>query len=131
VELEALQETMPQFAAAGAALVALSPMVERFVRQIVRKHELTFPVLLDSGNAVATQFGLVHTLPGYLKELYLSFGNDLSRFNGDDSWTLPMPARFVIDREGIIRSADVSPNYTVRSEPAEAVMAVRAIEPQR
>lgn len=127
MELEALQETLPEFEAAGATLVALSPMVERFVRQIVRKHQLTFPVLMDAGNAVAAQFGLVYTLPDYLKELYTSFGNDLAKFNGDDSWTLPMPARFVIDREGIIRSADVSPDYTVRSDPAKAVMAVKAL----
>lgn len=109
--------------------MALSPMVERFVRQIVRKHQLTFPVLMDKGNAVASLYGLVHTLPGYLKELYLDFGNDLSKFNGDDSWNLPMPARFVIDRDGIIRSADVSPDYTIRSEPAKAVMAVKEIGP--
>ena len=107
--------------------MTLSPMVERFARQIVRKNRLTFPVLLDKGNAVAARFGLVHTLPGYLKELYQGFGNDLLKFNGDDSWTLPMPGRFVIDREGIIRSADVSPDYTVRSEPAKAIMAVKAI----
>lgn len=66
-------------------------------------------------------------LPDYLKELYLGFGNDLAKFNGDDSWTLPMPARFVVDREGIIRSADVSPDYTVRSEPAKVVAAVKAL----
>ncbi len=118
---------MPEFEAAGATLVALTPNVERFVRQMVRKHQLTFPVLLDKGNAVAARFGLVYTLPDYLKELYLGFGNDLSRFNGDDSWTLPMPARFVIDRDGIIRSADVSPDYTVRSEPAKAVAAVKTL----
>ena len=120
---------MPEFEAAGATLVALTPNVERFVRQMVRKHQLTFPVLLDRGNGVAARFGLVYTLPPYLKELYLGFGNDLPRFNGDDSWTLPMPARFVIDRDGIIRSADVSPDYTVRSEPAKAVTAVRELGP--
>lgn len=118
---------MPEFEAARATLVALSPMVERFVRQIVRKHQLVFPVLVDRGNAVAARFGLVYTLPDYLKELYLGFGNDLPKFNGDDSWTLPIPARFVIDREGIIRSADASPDYTVRSDPAKAAMAVKAI----
>ncbi len=109
--------------------MALSPNVERFVRMIVRKHHLTFSVLLDRGNAVAARFGLVYTLPPYLKEVYLGFGNDLPKFNGDDSWTLPIPARFVVDREGIIRSTDVSPDYTVRSEPAKAVMAVKAIGP--
>jgi peroxiredoxin len=129
MELEALQEAVPEFEAAGATLVAVSPMVERFVRQIVRKHSLTFPVLMDRGNTLADRYGLVYTLPDYLKELYLRFGNDLPKFNGDDSWTLPMPGRFVIDREGIIRSAEVSPDYTARSEPAKAVMAIKTIAP--
>jgi peroxiredoxin len=127
MELEALQESLPGIEAEGAALVAISPMVERFVRQVVRKHNLTFHVLLDKGNAVAEQFGIVFTFPDYLKTLYLSLGNDLAKFNGDDSWTLPMPARFVIDREGFIRSADVNPDYTVRPDPEKTIEDLRAI----
>jgi peroxiredoxin len=121
VELEALQDALPKIEAKGATLVAISPMVERFVRQVVLKNNLTFDLLLDKGNAVAEQFGIVHTFPDYLKEVYLNFGNDFVKFNGDDSWTLPMPARYVIDREGIIRAADVNPDYTVRPEPYKTI----------
>lgn len=127
MELEALQESLPGIEAEKAILVAISPMVERFVRQVVNKHNLTFQVLLDKANAIAEQFGIVFVLTDYLKALYLSFGNDLSKFNGDDSWTLPMPARYVIDREGIIRFADVNPDYTVRPEPEKTIMNLRAI----
>jgi len=102
-------------------------MVERFARQIVVKHQLAFPVLLDQGNAVAKQFGLVFTLPDYLKTLYLSFGTDLGRFNGDETWTLPMPARYVIAREGIIRAADINPDYTVRPDPAKTIADLQAL----
>ncbi len=53
-------------------------------------------------------------------------GVDLPRFNGDNSWELPMPATFVVDRDGIIRWASVDPDYTVRPEPEQVLEAVRA-----
>ena len=70
---------------------------------------------------MAKTYGLVYTYPDDLKELYLQFGVDLNRYNGDDSWALPMPGRFVIDRLGIIGYAAVSPDYTIRPDPEEVI----------
>jgi peroxiredoxin len=84
-------------------------------------------VLRDRGNEVARTFGLVFTLPEDLRTIYLGLGIDLPKANGDDSWTLPMPARYVVDRTGTIRAADVDPDYTRRTEPAETVAALRAL----
>jgi peroxiredoxin len=75
---------------------------------------------------VAKQFGLVFPLSQPLREVYGKFGIDLAKFNGDDSWTLPMPASYVIDGSGTIRYANVEPDHTVRPEPEELVKAVRA-----
>jgi peroxiredoxin len=69
----------------------------------------------------------VFRLPADLEEIYRRFGIDLTKANGDDSWTLPMPARYVIDRTGIIRSADVDPDYTRRTEPSETVAVLRSL----
>ena len=84
-------------------------------------------LLRDRGNQVAARYGLAHRLPEDLKQVYLKFGIDLAKANGDDSWTLPMPARFVIDRGGVIRQADADPDYTHRSEPARTVEIVRSL----
>jgi len=81
----------------------------------------------DPENRVAAKFNLAFRLPDDLREIYLGFGVDLAKFNGDDSWTLPMPARFVIDRSGIIRSADVNADYTVRPEPSDTIKVLRAL----
>jgi peroxiredoxin len=121
MELEALQKSLPEIQATGATLVAVSPMREAFLKQMAAKNHLGFDLLRDEGNAVATKFGLVFRLPDDLIELYKSFGTDLARVNGDDSWTLPMPARLVIDQKGIIRHADISPDYTVRPDPSETI----------
>ena len=82
---------------------------------------LAFEILRDFGNQVAERYGLVFTLPDDLRAMYLKFGIDLARGNGDGTWRLPVPARFVIDREGVIRAVDADPDYTRRSEPAQTV----------
>jgi len=85
--------------------------------------------LSDAGNRVADEYGLVHSFPDEVKRVYLdAFDTDLAEYNGDDSWTLPMPARYVIDPEGTVRWAAVSADYTVRPDPAETVEAVRGLE---
>ena len=59
--------------------------------------------------------------------IYRAFGIDLPKCNGEDSWTLPMPGRLVIDRDGTVRAVDVDPDYTVRPEPAKTLADVRAL----
>ena len=127
MELEALQQSLPEIQATGATLVALSPQREPFLRQMAEKNHLGFELLRDEGNIVARKFGLVFQLPPDLREVYLGFGTDLARFNGDDSWTLPMPGRFVIDQQGTIRHVDIDPDYTVRPDPTETVAVLKKL----
>lgn len=86
---------------------------------MAKKHNLTYPVLCDLENKVASEFGLVFKLPEDLKGIYQGFGIDLERFNGDTAWQLPMPARFIVDTQGTIIDAEVNPDYTVRPEPTQ------------
>ena len=93
----------------------------RTPRETEEPKALPFELLRDFGNRVAEAYGLVFTLPDDLREIYLKLGIDLARGNGDGTWRLPVPARFVIDRDGIIRAVDADPDYTRRSEPARTV----------
>lgn len=92
------------------------------------KQGLTFPIVQDTGLAIARSFGLVFTLPDDLKALYQSFGIDLPKNTGHAAWELPMPARYVIDRTGLVRSSEVDPDYTSRPEPAETLAIVRGLK---
>ncbi len=121
MELEALQQVESEIRGLGARLVVITPEIERYTRALHRKLNLTFDILTDLHLKVAEQFGLVFTLPDYLRELYKSFGSTLDRFNDEPEYRLPMPARYIIDAGGIIRSADVNADYTIRPEPAETV----------
>jgi peroxiredoxin len=125
LELQALQETLPQFSALGASLVAISPQAAANSRKSQRENRLDFPILSDARNDVAAAFGLRFALPDYLVELYKWLKNDLPAFNGDPSWTLPMPARYVIAQDGTIVYAEVNPDYTLRPEPDSMLPVLR------
>jgi peroxiredoxin len=118
---------LPEITRRGASLVAISPMLPAHGRAAVRQLRLTFDLLSDPGNRVADRYGLAWTLPEDLRTVYRKLGSDLSRFNGDDSWRLPVPARFVIDRDATFRKVDVDPDYTVRPEPGETLAALDAL----
>jgi peroxiredoxin len=90
---------------------------------MAQRQKLEFPIVWDRECKVAQAFGLAFALPDDLRDVYLGFGNDLAVKNGDASWQLPVPARFVIDSEGIVRSVEADPDYTRRPE-AEATLAV-------
>ena len=127
MELEALQEIDSEVRALGARIVALTPEVERYIRGVHKKLNLTFDILTDLHLKTAEQFRLVFVLPDYLRDLYKSFGSTLDRFHDESEYRLPMPARYVIDKEGIIRAADANADYTIRPEPSETVMVLRAL----
>lgn len=121
MELEALEEINSDVRALGAQIVVITPELERYTRAMHKKLNLTFDILTDLHLKTAEQFRLVFTLPDYLRDLYKSFGSTLDRFNGEPEYRLPIPARYVIDEQGIIRVADLNADYTVRSEPSETL----------
>jgi peroxiredoxin len=127
MELEALQEIDSEVRSLGARIVALTPELERYTHALHKKLNLTFDVLTDLHLTTAEQFRLVFTLPDYLRELYKSFGSTLDRFHDEPDYRLPMPGRYVIDEQGIIRAADVNADYTIRSEPSETLSELRRL----
>jgi peroxiredoxin len=122
-----LQQVAGTLKELGATIVAITPQLAEASRFLIEKQKISFDLLSDPGNAYAAKLGLRFTLPDDLKAVYLSFGNDLAIRNGEASWTLPMPGRFVIDRAGIVRAADVDPDYERRPEPQQTVYHIKAL----
>lgn len=127
LELRALQAALPDITAAGATLVAISPQLPDNSLSTAEKLELAFPVLSDVGNVVAREYGLVFSLPEDLRSVYDGFGIDLPAANGDQTFELPVPATFVIGRDGSVAWRFVDPDYTHRGDPADVIAAVKAL----
>ena len=118
---------MPQIQKTGADLVAFCPQRPEFLKQMRKNNGLDFEILRDKENQYSEKFGLRFTLPDYLQEIYKSFQIDLPRLNGEPSWSLAMPARYVVNKDGIITTADFDPDYTNRPEPEKTLQDLRKI----
>ena len=127
MELEALTEIDSEVRALGARIVVLTPEMERYTRALHKKLNLPFDILTDLHLKIAEQFGLVFTFPDYLRDLYRSWGSTLDRFHDESEYRLPMPARYIIDSNHLIRAADVNADYTIRPEPSETLRRLEEI----
>jgi peroxiredoxin len=100
-------------------LVAISPQTRHQSDLMADQHHLRFPLLCDTGNAVAKQFGLVYGVPEYQQEIYRNVFVNLPFLNGDTSWELPVPATYILDHDSTVLYASANPDYTDRPEPRD------------
>jgi peroxiredoxin len=119
--LQALQERYSEIASRGVTLVAISPQTPDHSLSLREKHNLRFPVLSDIGNKVAQQFGIVFELDHGLKVVQAQFGVDIPSFNGDQSFQLPVPAVFLVSKDGKVLDSFVEVNYMKRLAPETAI----------
>lgn len=126
-ELAAYQLALPEIAARGARLVAISPEVPDASLTPEEIDRLGFEVLSDAGNRVARSFGLVYALDEESRAMLREHGVDLARYNHDASWELPVPAAYIVDRARKVVFASVDPDYRRRADPAEIVGALDAL----
>jgi|TARA_B100000315_G_C14151186_1_gene395788 peroxiredoxin len=122
-----LQKVLGELEELGASLVAITPQLAEHSRTMIKKHALNYHLVMDPGNDYAAQLGLRFQVPPDLKAVYDGFGIDLPKYNGDDSWTLAVPARFVIDQSSVIRAADIEVDYTYRPEADKTIADLRAL----
>jgi peroxiredoxin len=127
LELDALNENVDAISTLGARLVLVSPNTIAHNQTVAEQKKLACELFSDPGNTVAARYGLKYTMAADLKALYQQFGVDLEDYNGDASWTLPLPARMIIDTDGIVRYAAINADYTVRPDPAETIAALKTI----
>lgn len=125
-DLVNLNRYTEQFKELEASIVGVSPQIQKFNLQIVEQQRLKFDLLSDSENRIANKFGLRWEMTNPLKPLYKdTFKINLPDYNGDDSWTLPVPARFIIGTDGFVKYAEYSVDYTKRPNPEVLVDALK------
>lgn len=122
MDLQALEEAREEIEERGATTVAISMQTASNSRKAISQNKLGFPILVDHRGEIAHAFGIRFALPDYLIDIYKNaFKTDLALINDDPSWTLPMPARYIIDQNGIVEYAEVNPDYTLRPDPSELI----------
>jgi peroxiredoxin len=124
-QMDAMNLILPLILQTGAAFVAISPQTVKQSFFMHDQHKLRFPLLSDAGNKVARQFGLTYRVPSQQEAVYRRAFINLPFTNGDESWELPIPATYVLDRDGTVLYASANEDYTERPEPADVVTFLR------
>jgi peroxiredoxin len=127
LELQALQSVLPQITGLGAELVAISSQTPDQSLSTAEKNGITFPVLSDVGSSTATAFGIAFEVAEELRPQYVQSGHALPDKNGGESWTLPIPATYVLDRDGTIALAFLDVDYRHRLDPRDVLTVLRAL----
>jgi len=118
-QLQAMNAIVPGLRDSGASLIAVSPQTTHQSHLMADQHKLEFPILSDAGNSVARQFGLAYPVPEYQRELYRRAFVNLPFINGTESWGLPIPAVYILAKDGSVMFAHAKADYTDRPEPVE------------
>ena len=127
LELRAYQDSLAEIKALGATLVAITPELPDASLSTTQANELEFEVLSDVNAKYAKDLGLVFSLPEELRPIYLSFGIAVEEHNGENQFDLPLAATFVVGQDGIIASAFVEEDYTLRQEPSEVIEVLKSL----
>lgn len=123
-ELAAWRDLYPELRRRGALLVAISPQTVHQNSLLLQQHPLPFPVLSDSECAIAERFRVAYTVPEYHQQHYRRILVNIPFMNGDSSWRLPLPATFLLQRDGRIAFAQAYADFRVRPEPEEVLAAL-------
>jgi peroxiredoxin len=125
--LDALEAVLPQLSAAGGTLVAMTPETGGRALAMKTDHKLHYEVLADVDLAIAMAFGIVFRTPPRYEALLRRNGIDLAARSGNPAWFLPVPATFLVRRDGVIAQAWVNIDFTQRAEPGEILQALSAL----
>jgi len=113
INIKALAHTQEKIASEGGQIVAIMPDRQQFVSELKSAAKVPFPILTDMDNGYALSLNLAIWLGAEMQKMLAGL-RDLPSFQGNNSWILPIPATFVIAKDGLIRARFVDPDYRKR-----------------
>jgi peroxiredoxin len=117
LELQALAQARAEIERLGATLIGLSPLPDA-------DSSSSFLILTDPGCRIAVRYRIAFTVVPQFRPAYLALGYPERSEKGPDHWVLPLPATYIIDRNGIVVLSYVDVDYTTRLEPTEIAVAL-------
>jgi peroxiredoxin len=129
ITANALAELSSAASALRARIVAITPESRAFVQNLDADSGGAFPILSDLDNGYALSLGLAIWVDEFMSGLIGGAGWDVPAYQGNESWVLPIPAIFVVDRQGVVVARHVNPDYRERADLDEVLSALQRLAP--
>ena len=126
INTRSLAEAQPEIKAAGGQVAAIVPDRQRYADQLREEAEGQFPILVDMDNGYAMSLNLVFWVGDEMRRFMTEAGVNLAEYQGNESWMVPIPATFVVGRDGVIKERFVDPDYRKRMTVETMLAAFRA-----
>jgi peroxiredoxin len=126
INADGLAEIAPEVRRLGGEIVAISPETHQYGAALRDYAGAPFPVLSDLDNGYALSLNLAFWVGDEKREAMKDSGYDISPYNGNETWMLPVPATFVVGRDGLVKARHIDPDYRRRMELDAIVNAVAA-----
>lgn len=118
--LQKLEDSLSLISGKGASLITITPEKPESIQKTIEKSKATYPVLYDEGLAIMKKYNVAFAVDEKTIERYKGFGIDFSQVNGTENGAnLPVPAVYIISKEGRIIFRHFDKNYTKRASVAE------------
>jgi peroxiredoxin len=127
LDLRALAQIEPDIRRLGAQIVSIMPEKAQYTKQAIAENDFPFPILTDVDLSYALSLGLVFWIGADMKKLYSDLGLDLEVFQGNRSYFLPIAAKFVVGRDGLVRAREININFRERMEPSTVIAALEKL----
>jgi peroxiredoxin len=125
ISARALVQAHGEIAGAGGQVVAIMPERQKFAAEFKAEAQSPFPVLTDVDNGYALSLNLAIWVGPDLERLLLSYGRSLPDYQGNDAWTLPIPATFVVGQDGRVTARFVDPDFRQRMSVNDLIKAIK------
>lgn len=109
-------------------ICAISAELQTYTRKLRAESGARFPLLSDTDAGYALSINLAIWVDEVMASLIAGAGWDVPGYQGGQAWILPVPSVFILDRQGIIRTRHVDPDYRRRMELDAIIARVRALE---
>jgi peroxiredoxin len=126
ISIRALARAHAEIIAIGGTVAAIVPDRQQFAAEFKSDSQASFPILTDLDNGYALSLNLAVWVGTEMERLMGARGRDLPRYQGSDAWVLPIPATFVVGRDGRVRARFVDPDYRKRMATDDLLAAVRS-----
>jgi peroxiredoxin len=124
ININALTEAHKELPAGGGQIVAIMPDRQKFIAELKSQSNVPFPILTDPDNGYAMSLNLTIWVGAEIQKL-MEGRLDLPAFQGNNFWILPIPATFVVGRDGLIRARFIDPDYRKRMMISDILAAMR------
>ena len=130
INTRAFAEAQERIASKGANLTAIMPDRQRFAALLKAEGEARYPVLTDIDNGYALSLNLAIWVGDEMQKILESGGRQLPDYQGNNAWVLPIPATFVIARDGTITARFIDPDFRKRVAIKDLLKALQDAQSQ-